>query len=396
MTVLTILLLLFTTTTASPTSWTQGYLAEYYHQCEPGSFVDEQMKDAVFTPEIICADKETNNCETKLIDFNNNEPTCKAWRGTQCGFEGGFPDVKIPDAFSARYTGKLTPPVTGKYEFCLDSDDGSKLWIDGTMVADDNSIHGMGWPECGEIDLTVGIQVDLQVNYYENDGLAGLRLYWRLPETTEKDPVIVPASAFSHVTDGGKTSHTGLYGEYFRECHSHETIASLDLSRKQPVSHTVVKKREINYGYCEDYWCPDYVPPTPDGDKMPWDPSDECQEDPSIHESCVPYRDYFAMRLTGYLVLNGIPSGSDRMNCTFRLTSTDGKYLKQRRSNVAVIIVRIVFVSSFIFYCLLCNHSFQTDPNKITNCFQLFSLFTTYNYIAPASLFDFEQVLIFI
>ena len=61
MTVLTILLLLFTTTTASPTSWTQGYLAEYYHQCEPGSFVDEQMKDAVFTPEIICADKETNN-----------------------------------------------------------------------------------------------------------------------------------------------------------------------------------------------------------------------------------------------------------------------------------------------------------------------------------------------
>ena len=199
MNVPTILLLLFTTTTASPTSWTQGYLAEYYHQCEPGSFVDEQMKDAVFTPEIICADKEINGCETKLIDFNNNEPTCKAWRGTQCGFEGGFPDVKIPDAFSARYTGKLTPPVTGKYEFCLDSDDGSKLWIDGTMVADDNSIHGMGWPECGEIDLTVGIQVDLQVNYYENDGLAGLRLYWRLPETTEKDPVIVPASAFSHV-----------------------------------------------------------------------------------------------------------------------------------------------------------------------------------------------------
>ena len=41
-------------------------------------------------------------------------------------------------------------------------------------------------------------------------------------------------------------------------------------------------------------------------------------------------------------------------------------------SNVAVIIVRIVFISLFFFYCLLLNHSFPTNPNKITNCFKLF------------------------
>ena len=38
---------------------------------------------------------------------------------------------------------------------------------------------------------------------------------------------------------------------------------------------------------------------------------------------------------------------------------------------VAVIIVRIVFISSFFFYCLLLNHSFPTNPNRITNCFKL-------------------------
>ena len=64
-----------------------------------------------------------------------------------------------------------------------------------------------------------------------------------------------------------------------------------------------------------------------------------------------------------------------------------GKYSKRRRSNVAVIIVRIVFISSFLFDCLLLNHSFQTNPNRITNCFKLFSLLQLYNYIAPASLF---------
>ena len=36
---------------------------------------------------------------------------------------------------------------------------------------------------------------------------------------------------------------------------------------------------------------------------------------------------------------------------------------------VAVIIVRIVFIDSFLFYCLLYNHSFPTNPNRITNCF---------------------------
>ena len=54
--------------------------------------------------------------------------------------------------------------------------------------------------------------------------------------------------------------------------------------------------------------------------------------------------------------------------------SDPGKYSKRRRSNVAVIIVRIVFISSFLFYCLLSNHIFQTNPNRITNCSKLFAL----------------------
>ena len=47
---------------------------------------------------------------------------------------------------------------------------------------------------------------------------------------------------------------------------------------------------------------------------------------------------------------------------------------KRRRSNVAVIIVKVIFISAFLFYCLLCNHSFSTNPNSVTNCFKLFSL----------------------
>ena len=47
---------------------------------------------------------------------------------------------------------------------------------------------------------------------------------------------------------------------------------------------------------------------------------------------------------------------------------------------VAVIIVRIVFYRSFLVYCLLLNHSFSTNPNRITNCYKLFSLYLYYNF----------------
>jgi hypothetical protein len=72
----------------------------------------------------------------------------------------------------------------------------------------------------------------------------------------------------------------------------------------------------------------------------------------------------------------------------------EGKYSKRRRSNVAVIIVGILFINSFLYYCLLSNHSFQTNPNKITNCFKLILLCYNFtNYIAPAfAILIFEQV----
>jgi hypothetical protein len=49
---------------------------------------------------------------------------------------------------------------------------------------------------------------------------------------------------------------------------------------------------------------------------------------------------------------------------------------------LVVIVVKIIFIRSFLFYCLLYNHRFKTNPNTVTNLSKLF------NYIAPASLFD--------
>ena len=92
--------------------------------------------------------------------------------------------------------------------------------------------------------------------------------------------------------------------------------------------------------------------------------------------------------VTGIGVVNGElfqhQPQSQSMTRTGILSYDYGKYSKRRRSNVAVIIVKVIFISAFLFYCLLLNHTFPTNPNKITNCFQLFSLLQLYNYIATS------------
>ena len=60
---------------------------------------------------------------------------------------------------------------------------------------------------------------------------------------------------------------------------------------------------------------------------------------------------------------------------------------------IAVIIVRIFFITVFLFYCLLYNHSFQINPNSVTNCFKLFlSITTLQQRCSCVAILIFEQV----
>ena len=74
---------------------------------------------------------------------------------------------------------------------------------------------------------------------------------------------------------------------------------------------------------------------------------------------------------------NVLPHDFDISKGFFGLTATTGgKYINSDAgANVAVIIVKVIFISAFLFDCLLLNHSFQTNSNKITNCFKLFLLY---------------------
>jgi hypothetical protein len=84
------------------------------------------------------------------------------------------------DNFEAVWTGYIKPKRSGKITFHTIADDGIRLWIDGTKVVDDWSVHGPR-ERAGQITLDAHAPLRITVEYFERDGPATARLLWSRP-----------------------------------------------------------------------------------------------------------------------------------------------------------------------------------------------------------------------
>ena len=81
-------------------------------------------------------------------------------------FTVGFPGVTDRfEWFAIDYHGRIMLPQAGTYTFRLTSDDGSKLFIDGREVIDNDGIHGVDARDA-EVALTAGIH-EVRVQYFQ-------------------------------------------------------------------------------------------------------------------------------------------------------------------------------------------------------------------------------------
>jgi hypothetical protein len=82
--------------------------------------------------------------------------------------------------FSVRWTGKLSVPVTGTYEFCIKGDDGVRLWVNNTQLLDfwelQNSVTN-----CATISLTGSQVVPIKVEFFDADQEAIVQMTWSYP-----------------------------------------------------------------------------------------------------------------------------------------------------------------------------------------------------------------------
>ena len=91
------------------------------------------------------------------------------------------------DDFSARWTGKLVPNMTGKYRFGAIADDGVRVYLDGKLIAEDWTEHAPA-TVTGEVTLEAGKSYDIKMEYYESKIGAVARLVWQLPIVNTRSP----------------------------------------------------------------------------------------------------------------------------------------------------------------------------------------------------------------
>ena len=112
-----------------------------------------------------------------------------------------FAGTKLRDNFYVSWTGVIRIPKNATYTFYLESDDGSRLFIDGKEVVDNGSTHEMV-EVSGRAELKAGDH-EIKVEFFDEEEDAGCILSW---QTAGLEKQVVPATAFFHKAATGKES----------------------------------------------------------------------------------------------------------------------------------------------------------------------------------------------
>src|SRR5262249_33193385 len=107
---------------------------------------------------------------------------------------------------SARWTGTLVPPATGRYRFSLAACGVARLFLNGALIAGGDTEFWTGGTLApganpvtlqGEADLTAGVGVPIVVEYSTASSIAGaaLHLGWQPPDATLRADAVAAAQA---------------------------------------------------------------------------------------------------------------------------------------------------------------------------------------------------------
>lgn len=104
------------------------------------------------------------------------------------------------DFFSARWSGKITAPQTGRFNIGIDGNDGYRLYINNRLLIDNwqkQSYHTRLVPFYFE----KGKAYDIHVEYYEPSGNAWFRLIWDVNVKDSSEQKIAEAAALARRSD---------------------------------------------------------------------------------------------------------------------------------------------------------------------------------------------------
>ena len=120
---------------------------------------------------VIAADKKPT---IRRVDKQINVDNC----------DSNFNNTNLDKNFYVRWTGSVKIDKEGKYKFFTESDDGSRMYIDGKLLVNNGGTHGMN-KVAAEIDLKPG-QHEIKIEFFQGDGGMGCKVTWQQPGKAEE------------------------------------------------------------------------------------------------------------------------------------------------------------------------------------------------------------------
>jgi outer membrane protein OmpA-like peptidoglycan-associated protein len=181
-------------------------------------------------------------------------------------FTEGFPGVTNRfEWFAIDYNGSIYVPAAGKYTFRLNSDDGSKLYLDGRVVVDDDGVHGMA-DQSGDVKLTKG-EHKFRLSYFQGPATGiGLQVFVTPPGGTEKifrlqdfNKAVAESRSLLGVTEDAKEIHVQFGSEVLFDSGKYELKPTAEKSltqlaqvlRSYPGYPTLIEGHTDNVGSAE-------------------------------------------------------------------------------------------------------------------------------------------------
>ena len=131
-----------------------------------------------------------------------------------------------PQVFAFQFTGFINVPSDGQYTFYTNSDDGSLLYIDNILVANNDGLHHLA-EKSGTIGLKAGLHA-ITVGYLQMGGGATLNVSYAGPSVSKQ---LIPASALYIVSADGLlpavnpgTTINGLNYSYYEAVSTNTTV----------------------------------------------------------------------------------------------------------------------------------------------------------------------------
>jgi outer membrane protein OmpA-like peptidoglycan-associated protein len=182
--------------------------------------MDVSMEGKIF----LLPGKPDNPYVVALKDFDSLHSTgsiyADKWDIPSRSFSEGFPGVTDRfEWFSLTYQGSIYIPATGSYRFRLSSDDGSQLFLDDSMVIDNDGVHGMR-DKSAAVTLKQGNH-NFRLRYFQGPAAElGLQLFVKEPGQKEKifalqdfDQKVLESRRLLHVTEDAHALHIRLGAE---------------------------------------------------------------------------------------------------------------------------------------------------------------------------------------